>query len=111
MKTAVFVLAVYGTAISLALLKVGGPFRWVMSRLDYALFRNEEGSWLKTLSQCPACLSFWISLILSYWLMPVGTAGATLLEAIVTRVIWSLAMVGFVWIVHVTLSRLGQYDL
>jgi len=110
-KIAVFALAVYGAAISVALLKVGAPVRWVLSRLDYMIFRNEQGSWLKTLSECPACLSFWISFLLSYWLMPIGTAGPTLLEALLTRGIWSVAMVGFTWIVHVTMSKLGQYEL
>lgn len=104
MKTAVFVLAVYGAAISLALLKVGAPFRWVMSRLDYKLFRNEEGSTLKAFSQCPACLSFWISLGATFWHAPLG-------PWILDRLAVSIAMIGVVWIIHVTLTKLGQYEL
>lgn len=75
-----------------------------MSRLDFMIFRNEEGSWLKTFSQCPACLSFWIALGATFWHAPLG-------PGIFDRVAVALAMVGMVWIIHVTLSKLGQYDL
>lgn len=104
MKTAVFFFAVYGIAISLALLKVGAPFRWVMSRLDLRIFRNEEGSYLKTLSQCPACLGFWIALGATFWHAPLG-------PFIVDRLAVACAMTGLIWIVHVTMTKLGQFDL
>lgn len=75
-----------------------------MSCLDFKLFRKEEGSTLKLFSQCPACLSFWISLVATFWHAPLG-------PWIWDRVAVSIAMVGLVWIIHVTLSKLGQYEL
>lgn len=104
MKDAVFFLAVYGAALSLALLKIGAPFRWTLSRLDYWIFRNEEGSYLKTFSQCPACLGFWISFAATFWHAPLG-------PNIFNRLAVSLACVGLIWIIHVTMTKLGQFEL
>lgn len=104
MKTAIFFAAVYGAAISLALLRVGAPFRWVMSRLDYWIFRNKERSHLKMMAGCPSCLGFWLSLGATFWYAPLG-------PFIFDRLAVAFASVGIIWIVHVTLTKLGQFDL
>ncbi len=103
MKAVLFFAAVYGAAISLALLRVGGPFRWVLTSLDFLIFRNKEGSHLAAFAQCPACLGFWIALGSTFWYAPLG-------PAVLDRVATAFAAVGLIWIVHVTLSKLGQYD-
>jgi hypothetical protein len=106
MREFFFFAAVYGAAASMALLKAGVPFRWVMQTLDRVIFRNktEDGGVLTMMSKCPACLAFWIALGDAFYYKPLGpTVGDHLMAA--------FAAVGLVWIVHVTLSKLGQYDL
>ena len=104
MKDFLFFAAVYGVAASLALLGIGAPFRWAMARLDYSIFRNENGSYLKTLAHCPACLGFWVALGATWWHAPLGRFW-------LDRIAVALSATAMIWIVHVTLTKLGQYDL
>lgn len=106
MRAFFFFAAVYGAATSMALLKAGAPFRWVMKTLDRVIFRNkkEEGGFLTMMSQCPACLGFWIALGDAFYYQPLGPRIADHLMA-------AFSAVGLIWIVHVTLTKLGQYEL
>lgn len=106
MKVIFFFAAVYGCAASMALLKAGAPFRWVMKTLDRVIFRNksEAGGVLTVLSQCPACLGFWIALGDAFYYKPLGPTIADHLMA-------AFAAVGLIWIIHVTLTKLGQFEL
>ncbi len=104
MRDFIFFAAVYGLSVSLTVLGIGAPMRWALTKLDFALFRNETGSYLKTLAHCPACLGFWIALGATFWHAPLGRFWAD-------RLAVALAAVGINWIAHVTLSKLGQYEL
>lgn len=106
MKAFFFFAATYGAATSMALLKAGAPFRWVMDTLDRVIFRkkNEEDGFLAVLARCPACLGFWIAFGDAFYYKPLGPTIADHLMA-------AFAAVGLIWIVHVTLTKLGQYSL
>lgn len=117
MKLFLYFAAAYGAAASLGVLGIGAPFRAAGTWLDRKLFWNrwlvaipeeERGGPVRTLVHCPACLSFWIGLALSFWLLPF--AGWSAGDA-ADRVIHALAVTGATWAVHVVLTKLGQYGL
>jgi hypothetical protein len=102
-KDAIYFMAVLGMAYSLTLLGIGAPYRWVGEKLDWLLFRNQKGSYLKVLVHCPACTGFWVALGFTFWHSPLGPLW-------IGRFMTGLACTGGLWIVQVILTKLGQYE-
>lgn len=117
MKLFLFFAAVYGAAASLAVLGFGAWFRSAGVWLDRGLFKTrwvvaipeeQRGGPIRTFVHCPACLSFWIGLAMTFWLLPfAGWSAGDAAE----RVVHALAATGVTWVVHVVLTKLGQYGL
>lgn len=119
MRDFLFFAAVYGVAASLAILAVGAPFRMIGIGLDRMLFphrwaddvgEDRRGGALRIFVHCPACISFWTALVLSWTLYSPSKAHFGI------GLPWSLAVdglvsVGIIWCVHVAMTKLGQYDL
>lgn len=115
MKDFLFYAAVYGAAASIALLHVGYPIRHLAAILDQKLFPSladspARGGPIKVLVHCPACLSFWIALIMST--LVYSPSGAHFgIPTIPRLLVDSISATGIIFIVHVVMTRLGQYDL
>lgn len=110
MKTAFFFLAVYGLAAALTVLGVGALFRTVGSKIDKLVFPwkwvdpAKQGGPIRMFVHCPACVGFWVALGATWWHAPLG-------PAVADRIVVALVATAFIWMVHVTLTRLGQYEL
>lgn len=108
-RLVVVVLAVYGAANAIAVLKAGHPLRILLEKLEIQT-RNKylKGFWTfwRTLFKCPPCLSFWIGMATSVWVLSIS-------RSLVGE--WWMAMIvdGFItcgtsWLIHVTAERLGH---
>ena len=100
-----FFLAVYGAALALTVLQAGEPYRWAGERVDRWVLRRKNNAEnpgpFTTLTNCPACTSFWVGLPSAYfWHSPSGFFVAD-----------AFACVGIVWMIHVTLTKLGQKEM
>jgi hypothetical protein len=111
MKTAFFLMSVYGLSVALTVLGVGSFFRSAGTKIDKLLFpwhwvdpQKPMGGAVHMFAHCPACVGFWIALGATWWHAPLGPAP-------LDRVAVALAATGVIWIVHVTLTKLGQYGL
>ena len=91
----IFLLAVYGGTNIVAVLKTRKIFEFVFGRIPV----------LGTLIRCPICVSIWIGISLSLWVISPSTQvvderwRAVLLDG--------LAGLGFTFICHVTMDRLS----
>lgn len=102
-------LAVYGAANAIAVLKAGYPLRKFLEIMEIqAKSKVAKGFWnfWRTLFKCPPCLSFWIGMATSVWVMSIS-------HGLVPE--WWMAMVmdGFIvcgtsWLLHVTAERIGH---
>lgn len=108
-RLVVMSLAVYGAANAIAVLKAGYPLRKLLETLEIQAKSNAVksfwGFW-RTLFKCPPCLSFWIGMATSVWVMSIS-------RGLVAE--WWMAMLvdGFIvcgtsWLIHVTAERLGH---
>lgn len=105
----VFLLSVYGLATSVAILKAG---RLVLHPLE-ALSELWKGSvwgmpwrFLSALVRCPPCLSFWIGVAGSRWVLSPSrhlVAGGNVWTA---AVVDGLAACGSTWLLHVAAMRM-----
>lgn len=107
-KLVLMALAIYGLANAIAVLKAGKPIRFFFEYLHL----NTKNSWLKafwsfwhTLFKCPTCLSFWIGMATSYWVV-------SLMDVLIKeRAVWvvadGLVFCATSWILHVVMTRLG----
>jgi hypothetical protein len=111
-------MAVFGAAYSLTVLGIGALYRSIGTELDQLLFKNQwreaiapdrRGGLIHKFVHCPACNSFWLSLGATFWYCPVNRW--VLGPCIVDRLAVSFASVGIVWIIHVILTKLGQYEI
>lgn len=102
-------LAVYGVANAIAVLKAGYPIRTLLETLEI----KAKNKWLKlfwgfwrTLFKCPPCLSFWIGMATSVYVLSIT-------KSMVSE--WWMAMVldGFIvcatsWLIHLVAEKLGH---
>jgi hypothetical protein len=111
MTILLFLLASYGVALSLTLLHIGAPYRWLGEKLWGR--KGDELRGLGILVHCPACTAFWVGLAISYlWCSPaLEISRAMDWHRHAAHAIDGLAACGFSWIVHVILVKLGQNDL
>lgn len=104
LRLLVFILAVYGAAAAVTVLRAGAPIRWIGSKL------GEEA---RGFTSCPACVGFWLGCAMSAFVF----TGPALSTNICSGIDWSLVVVdgllscGTCWIIHVLLVRLGMYDI
>ena len=119
MKDLIFVLAVYGTAISLAILSVGAPWRVVGSAIDRLIFpsrwnadvsHDRKGGAIRIFVHCPVCISFWVAALFS-WLFYSPSQAHLEIGYPWILVVDGLASVGIIWCVHVVMTKLGQYEV
>jgi len=108
-----FLAGTLGASLALGVLAVGHPFRAAASLLDRFLFPRSwegggQGGPLRMLAHCPACLSFWIALALSFWIVPFRSWSC---REIVERILLGLSATAVTWVVHVVLTKLGQYNI
>lgn len=108
-RLVVVALAVYGAANSIAVLKAGYPIRTLFETLEI----RSRNKWLKQfwafwriLFKCPPCLSFWIGMATSVWVLSIT-------RSMVPE--WWMAMVvdGFIvyatsWLIHLVAEKLGH---
>lgn len=101
-------LATYGLATAIAVLKAGKPirdlFEWLETKTRDPVLRA-IWTFFKTLFKCPPCLSFWIGMASSVWVMSIT-------KGLVAQ--WWMAMVmdglivcGTSWLLHLAAERLG----
>lgn len=89
----VFVAAVYGLANAIAVLKAGAPIRAACSKVPV----------LSDFVKCPPCLSFWIGMAVSAWVLsPAAQVCAPGWRSILVD---GLAASGIVWLLHVAAER------
>lgn len=115
---AIFLLAVYGLANSIAVLKAGKLVRNPLEALS-ELWKG--GVWglpwrfLSTLVKCPPCLSFWIGAAFSRWALSpsrdlvaahAGAAWVGMHAMWIAAVLDGLAACGASWILHVAAMRM-----
>lgn len=121
LKIYLFYLAVMGLSWSITILAVGAPLRWIVDLLTKK--KPSPGSAttapddekhphpLKIFFSCPACVGFWVAYIMSALLYsPALDCGLTRV-IILASVLDGLVAVALNWVMHVVLTRLGQYDL
>ena len=114
MKDLIFFLATFGVAYCLTVLYIGRIYREAGTMLDRFLFKRryddsippaQQGGPIRHYIHCPACNSFLIAFIMStFWYSPLGSG-------LPDRLAVSFASVAVTWIVHVVLTKLGQYDI
>lgn len=107
-KLVVVSLAVYGLANAIAVLKAGKPIRTFFEFLE----TSTRNSWLKafwtfwhTLFKCPTCLSFWIGMATSYWVLSITKGLIT--DGWMVVVADGLILSATSYLLHVTAERLG----
>jgi len=89
----VFIAAVYGLANAIAVLKAGALIRKAVAKVPV----------LSDFVKCPPCLSFWIGMAVSAWVLsPASQVCAPGWRPIV---IDGLAASGIVWLLHVAAER------
>ncbi len=113
----IYFAAAYGFSLTLTLLHWGAWYRGLGMILDRLFCPSkwkdeipeaERGGPIKVLVHCPACTGFWVSLAMTQWLLP--NIGWLNLHDFETRWMHSVSSVGIIWIVHVVLTKLGQYE-
>lgn len=119
MRDFLFYSAIGGFCLSLAVLKAGVLWKAVMTWLDMKLFPSrwadsivpsERGGPLRFFAHCPACISFWISMLVSAFIY--GPSRVHLgVPLVVGMLLDGFSSVGIIWFVHVVLTKLGQYEL
>lgn len=91
----IFWMAVYGLANAIAILKVGDPIRSITNRIPV----------ISHLFHCPTCLSFWIGMAFSAWIL--SPSSQVCPSSWKTIVLDGLAASGFAYVAHVTMERVG----
>jgi len=118
-KDFIFFAAIYGLSVSLAVLPVGKPWRATGILFDRLVFpnrwlsflpENERGGLIRIFVHCPACVSFWAGALSSAFIYSPARLYLHV-DPIVAMAIDGLASTGIIWAIHVTLTKLGQYDL
>lgn len=108
-RLVVVALTVYGAANAIAVLKAGHPIRMLFETLEI----RAKNKWIKgfwsfwrILFKCPPCLSFWIGMATSVWVLSIT-------KGLVAE--WWMAMVldGFIvcgtsWLIHLAAERMGH---
>lgn len=90
---AVFIFAVYGMANAIAVLKFGHPIRTAFGKVPV----------LSTLVKCPPCLSFWIGMAVSAFVL---SPAAQICPAGWRSILLDgLSASGLVWLIHVAAER------
>jgi len=119
MREFLFYTAIYGAAVSIAVLQVGAPIRRLFTAIDRFLFpslwrddlpEDRRGGPLRILIHCPACVSFWIALFGSVRIYsPARTHFA--IPFVDGLILDGFSSVAIIWFVHVVMTKLGQYGL
>lgn len=91
----IFWMAVYGLANAVAILKVGTPVRWITDKIPG----------ISHLFHCPTCLSFWIGMAFSLWIL--SPCSQVCPSSVKTIVMDGLAASAFSYVAHVTMERVG----
>lgn len=110
-ELALFLLAVYGLATSIAVLKAGKLVRTpleALSEIWKGSLLGFPGRLLSALVHCPPCLSFWIGAATSWWVLSpsreiIVAQGGPEMSAVI---IDGLAACGASWILHVAAMRM-----
>jgi len=108
-KLAILSLAVYGAANAIAVLKAGYPLRTFLEKMELrSRGKVLKGFWAfwKTLFKCPPCLSFWIGMAASTWVLSIT-------RGMVAEVWMATLMDGFIlcatsWMFHLVAERIGH---
>lgn len=107
-KLIVLALAVYGLANAITVLKAGKPIRTLFEILEGTSKRTwVKGFWTfwKTLFSCPPCLSFWIGMAASYWVLSI-TKGL-IAEWWMVILVDGLIVSATSWLLHLLAERMG----
>jgi hypothetical protein len=107
----IFLLAVYGLANSIAVLKAGKMVRNPLEALSDFWAGSLWGlpwRFLTALVKCPPCLSFWIGIAGSWWVLSpsMDFIVAHGKEPWVAAIVDGLAACGASWILHVAAMRM-----
>lgn len=108
-RLVVVALAVYGAANAIAVLKAGHPLRTFLEGMELrAKSKVSKGFWAfwRTLFKCPPCLSFWIGMATSVWVISI-TKGIVA-EWWVAMVVDGFIVCGTSWLIHLVAERLGH---
>jgi len=101
-KLLVFLLAVYGLANAVAVLKIG---RYFLGTYKERRFLG-RAPFLGDLLYCPPCLAFWIGVACSAWVLsPAGVYVDVRWKALVLD---GLAASGAAYLLHLAAERLGH---
>lgn len=104
----VMALAVYGLANAIAVLKAGYPIRTMFeileSRTKDKVFKSIWTFW-RILFKCPPCLSFWIGMAASVWVLSI-TKGL-IAEWWMAMIVDGFILCGTSWLIHLAAERLG----
>ena len=95
LKLFLFLLAVYGGTVIVSVLKTRKIFEFVFGRIPV----------LGALIRCPICVSFWIGIALSLWV--ISPSIPVVHERWQAVLLDGLAGLGFTFILHVTMDRLS----
>ena len=108
-KLVVMVLAVYGLANAIAVLKAGYPIRTLFETLETKA-RNKwvKGFWgfWRVLFKCAPCLSFWLGMAGSAWVLSITKE--LIPDWRMAMVVDGLIVCGTSWLIHLTAERLGH---
>jgi hypothetical protein len=102
-------LAVYGAANAITVLKAGHPIRSLLEAMELrSKNRLIKGFWSfwKILFKCPPCLSFWIGMATSVWVLSIT-------KGMVAEWWMSMLLDGFIvcgtsWLIHLAAERMGH---
>lgn len=92
---ALFLLAVFGVANAVAVLKTRLVFEALFGKILI----------LKDLIQCPPCVAFWVGMATSYFLL--SPASAFCHKWWAAMLVDGFAALGAVWLLHLKAERLG----
>lgn len=110
-----------GLSWSITVLAIGAPIRMLSDLLT--LRKTSPGSTaagsndaqplskIQILFRCPACIGFWVACGLSALVYSPSIDCGLTRVIILASVLDGLVAVALNWVMHVVLTRLGQYDL
>lgn len=108
-RLVVVALAVYGVANAIAVLKAGYPLRKFLETMEIqSKNKGLKGFWAfwRTLFKCPPCLSFWIGMAMSVWVLSITRS--LIAEWWMAMIVDAFITCATSWLIHLAAERLGH---